>query len=324
MDDDLKETLKNTTHALAHHQIIKDANAAAAPSSVSNSLAIFKSEQEKRPIYEGHLANRRGPPIAIYHTAFAQLKDSLQDLNKVVDPQELKRVDDTAKLILASTQIYRTEKEHATMVFSYLRSLLGIKLRENVTTTTGGENRAESDALVEQDLHDKTFGEKVATVGHLELKNELGVTGQCAVQNTLGLRKLLTNDKYKDICNTTCCPCIIISIAGPYIMFSGAICAGIFVAEAFTDFIYLGGTKEQIVTLSRIFAAVAHAFDTLKEYYHCLKLNPGPPNVNWLFPQPTYTTNRHLQEIPTILSQFDYEGREPDNYQYLQKRKENN
>ncbi|KAI0290183.1 hypothetical protein B0F90DRAFT_1921137 [Multifurca ochricompacta] len=242
MDDDLKETLKNvnltqlepllpllqvfphvekdrlhivvtTTHALAHHQIIKDANAAAAPSSVSNSLAIFKSEQEKRPIYEGHLANRRGPPIAIYHTAFAQLKDSLQDLNKVVDPQELKRVDDTAKLILASTQIYRTEKEHATMVFSYLRSLLGIKLRENVTTTTGGENRAESDALVEQDLHDKTFGEKVAT--------------------------------YKDICNTTCCLCIIISIAGPYIMFGGAICAGIFVAEAFMDFIYLGGPRSR-------------------------------------------------------------------------------
>ncbi|KAI0290182.1 hypothetical protein B0F90DRAFT_1942899 [Multifurca ochricompacta] len=224
-------------------------------------------------------------------------------------------MDDTAKLILASTQIYQTEKERATMVYPYICSILGIKLCESVTTTTGGENKAESDALVEQDLDDKTFGEKVATVGHLELKNELGVAGQCAVQNTLGLRKLLTNDKYKDICNTTCCPCIIRSIAGPYIMFGGAICAGIFVAEAFMDFIYLGGAKEQIVTLSWIFAAVAHALDMLKEYYHCLKLNPGPPNVNWLFPQPTYTTNRHLQEIPTILSQFDYEGREPDNYQ---------
>ncbi|KAI0291519.1 hypothetical protein B0F90DRAFT_1956242 [Multifurca ochricompacta] len=298
----------------AHHQIIKDANAAAAPSSVSNTPAIFKSEQQKHPIYDGRPANRRGPPITIYHTAFAQLKDSLQDLNKVVDPQEVKRVGDTAKLILASTEIYRTEKERATMVYPYIRSLLGVKLRESVATTTGGKIKAESDALVEQDLDDKTFGEKVATVGHLELKNELGVAGQCAVQNTLGLRKLLTNDKYKDIRNTTCCPCITISIAGPYIMFGGAICADIFVAEAFTDPIYLGGTKEQIVALSRIFAAVAHALDTLKEYYRCLKLNPGPPNVNRLFPQPTYTANRHPQEIPTILSRFNYEGREPDNY----------
>ena len=97
-------------------------------------------------------------------------------------------------------------------------------------------------------------------------------------------------------------------------MFGGAICADIFVAEAFTDFIYLGGTKERIVTLSRIFAAVAHAFDTLKEYYRCLKLNPGPPNVNRLFPQPTYTANEHPQEIPTILRRFNYKGREADNY----------
>ncbi|KAK2464093.1 hypothetical protein APHAL10511_003880 [Amanita phalloides] len=262
----------------AHHQIIKDAIAAAAPSSVSNSPTMFKLEQEKYPIYDGRLPNRKGPPIAIYHTAFAQLKDSLRDPNKVVDPQELQRVDDTAKLSLASTPIYKTEKERTSNIYPYICSLLGIQLRENVAMTTGGKKKAESDGLVEQDLDDKTFGEKVAIVGHVEAKNELGVAGQCGVQNMLGLRKFLTNDKYNDIRNTTCCPCIMISIAGPYIMFSGAIFADIFVAEAFTDYIYLGGTKEQILTLSRIFAAVAHALDTLKEYYRCLKLHPGPPN----------------------------------------------
>ncbi|KAK2460127.1 hypothetical protein APHAL10511_007806 [Amanita phalloides] len=298
-----------------HHQIIKDANAAAAPSSVSNSPAMFKSEQEKYPIYDGRLPNRNGPPIAIYHTAFAQLKDSLRDPNKVVDPQELQRVDDTAKLSLASTPIYKTEKERTSNVYPYICSLLGIQLHENVATTTDWKKKAESDGLVKQDLDDKTFSEKVAIVGHVEAKNELGVEGQCGVQNMLGLRKFLTNDKYNDIHNTTCCPCIMISITGPYIMFGGAIFADIFVAEAFTDPIYLGGTKEQIVTLSRIFAAVAHALDMLKEYYRCLKLNPGPPNMNRLFPQPTYTANGHPQEMPTILRQFNYEGREPDDYQ---------
>jgi hypothetical protein len=97
-------------------------------------------------------------------------------------------------------------------------------------------------------------------------------------------------------------------------MFGGAICADIFATETFTDFIYLGGTKEQIVTLSQIFAAVAHALDTLKEYYRCLKLNSGPPIVNRLFPQPTYNANGFPQEIPTILRRFDYEGREADDY----------
>jgi hypothetical protein len=176
---------------------LRHANAAAAPSSVSNNPAMLKSEQEKYPIYNGRPANRRGPPIAIYHTAFAQLKDSLQDLNKVVDPQELKRVDDTAKLILASAQIYRTEKERTSNVYPYICSLLWIKLCGNVATTTDGKKKAESDGLVEQDLDDKTLGETVAIVGHVEAKNEPGVAGQCGVQNTLGLRKFLANDKVR-------------------------------------------------------------------------------------------------------------------------------
>lgn len=158
---------------------------------------MFKSEQEKYPIYNGRPGNRRGPPIAIYHTAFAQLNDSLQDLNKVVDPQELKRVDDTAKLILASAQIYGTEKERTSNVYPYICSLLGITLRENVSTTTDGKKVAESDGLVEQDLDDKTLGKTVAIMGHLEAKNELGVAGQCGVQNTLGLRKFLANDEVR-------------------------------------------------------------------------------------------------------------------------------
>ena len=158
---------------------------------------MFKSEQEKYPVYNGRPANRRGPPIAIYHRAFAQLKDALQDLNKVVDPQEVKRVDDTAKLFLASTQIYKTEKDRTDNIYPYIRSLLGIELRENVVVATGGRKKAESDALVEQGLDDKTFGETVGIVSHLEAKNELGVAGQCGVQNALGLRKSLVNDKVR-------------------------------------------------------------------------------------------------------------------------------
>jgi hypothetical protein len=50
------------------------------------------------------------------------------------------------------------------------------------------------------------------------------------------------------------------------------------------------------VTLSRIFAAVAHAFDMLKEYHRCLKMNPGPPNVNRLFPIPPTSTRKRYQQ----------------------------
>ena len=95
----------------------------------------------------------------------------------MVDPQESKRVSDTAKLTLASAQIYRTEEERTSNVYPYVSSLLGIELCED-----------ERDSLVEQDLDDKTLGETVTIVGYV-------VAGHCGVQNPLGLRKLLANDK---------------------------------------------------------------------------------------------------------------------------------
>lgn len=95
---------------------------------------------------------------------------------------------------------------------------------------------------------------------------------------------------------------IIISVAGPYIMFGGAICADIFVAEAFTAFIYLSGAKERIITLSRIFAVVARAIAALKEYYRDLELKPGPFDLNWLFPQPTYSMYLGMCTCPIFSS----------------------
>ena len=164
-------------------------------SSISNNATLFKSQQEKYPIYNGRPANREGPPLAIYHTAFAQLTDTLQNPDKVVDVQEMKRVDDTAKLFLASTQIYQTEKERNDHVYPHIRNLLGIELRETVDSIIGGKKTSESNAVVEQVLDDKTLGNTIAIVSHEETKNELGVAGQCEVQNALGLRKILVNDK---------------------------------------------------------------------------------------------------------------------------------
>lgn len=58
----------------------------------------------------------------------------------------MKRVNDTARLYFASTQIYETEEEHTDHICPYICSLLGIKLRET-----------ENEALVKQVLDDETF-----------------------------------------------------------------------------------------------------------------------------------------------------------------------
>ncbi|KAF8635126.1 hypothetical protein AX17_004027 [Amanita inopinata Kibby_2008] len=288
-------------YMLAHRRLIHDAEGADAPSSVSNSAVKFKNEeQSNHPIYNGRPTRKKGPPLSIYHEAFAILQDVLQNLDTLVDSQEEMRMDNTAKLCLAATAIYSTEADRIAAVQPFIESVLEIK----------------RDGLALQGINDSDKKAEKAIVAHFEWKNELGLSGQCSLQNALSLRKRLIQSQYDQIRNTTCCPCITVSIAGPHISFGGAIFADIFVAEQFTDFIYLGGTKKRILTLPRIFAAVAGGIEILKQYYRTLELSPrSQPNLARLFPQPTYLPGHHIPS-PTLAfsGRFEYKGQKTGDY----------
>lgn len=176
------------TYTIAHRKLIQDAKSALAPSSVSNSATAFKKEQGDHPIYNGRPTEKKGPPLSIYHEAFAVVQDRLQDLDALVDPQEETRVDSTAKLCLAATDIYRNEASRLEAVRPFIESVLGICLKSNVTTINKGKMTTEADGLVLQDIEDNN---EKGVVSHFEWKNELGLSGQCGLQNALSLRKLL-------------------------------------------------------------------------------------------------------------------------------------
>ncbi|KAH9162832.1 hypothetical protein EDB89DRAFT_2234529 [Lactarius sanguifluus] len=296
----------------AHRKAIENANKAPPPSSVSKNVKIFKAEQVKRPIYNGRPAGRRGPPVTIYHKAFAELKDALRDLTKVVDKAEEQRVDDTAKLFIAATDIYETEAERCKAVIPLLERLLDIAFIEKPKL---GKD-FEPDAIVTQAIKDVTYGAMTAVIGYVEFKNEFGIGGDGGVQNALGLRKHLALEGYKEIRNACCCPCITVSVAGPYISIGGAILADVFTFESFTSYLYLGGqpyTQESIIGTARIFAAVAQAFLSLKRFYQDLELKDSP-HLYRLFPSPTYLADKIPQSKLTFSSRFEYEGRMSDDY----------
>ncbi|KAF5386995.1 hypothetical protein D9615_001578 [Tricholomella constricta] len=307
------ETVKNEERA--HRKAVEMAKTAPSPSSISKSPKLFKAEQADRPIYNGRPAGRRGPPVAIYHTAFAELKDALRDVTKVVDNAEDQRVDDTAKLSLVATDIYNLEDERSKAIIPYLKNLLGIDLIEKAKVKNG-KKEFESDAIATEAIEDVTYGEKEAIIGHVEFKNEFGIGGDGGVQNVLGLRKHLAQEEYNEVRNASCCPCITVTVAGPYISFGGAILADAFIVESFTDYIYLGrkpSAQEWIIHLARTFAAVAQAFLSLKRFYQDLKLKPAP-DLYRLFPSPTYFADRMPQTEMTFTARFNYEGRESDDY----------
>lgn len=159
------------------------------PSSVSRDPRLFNVEQAERPIYNWRPSGRKGPPVTIYHEAFAKLKSALRDLTKVVDGAEDKRLVNTAKLHLAATDIYDTEEERCNEVIPLLNRLLDIDLVEKRTVKIGNMMFT-PDAIAEEAIDG---AETKAVIAFVQFKNGFG--GDCGVQTALGLRKYLARDE---------------------------------------------------------------------------------------------------------------------------------
>ena len=101
--------------------------------------------------------------------------------------------------------------------------------------------------------------------------------------------------QYDEIRNVSCCPCIVISLAGPFLRISGAIFVEIFTVQTFTDYIYLGWNPfeiEQIKYVAKVFEAVARAVKSLRLYYYNLCVQKHP---KFRPPSPTYPSSSPLR-----------------------------
>ena len=101
--------------------------------------------------------------------------------------------------------------------------------------------------------------------------------------------------QYDEIRNVSCCPCIVISLAGPFLRISGAIFVEVFTVQTFTDYIYLGGNPfemEHIKYFAKVFEAVARAVNSLRLYYYNLCVQKHP---KFRPPSPTYPSSSPLR-----------------------------
>jgi hypothetical protein len=146
-------------------------------------------EHEKHPIYNGRPAELTGPPDSIYHKAFAQLKDALQNLDKVVDPLEVNRVTHTAKLCVASTDVDCSENQRVAAVFPFINNLLELGVQSSLNVNVKSDPQKTTEVVL-QDIEDVAYGKKKAIVAHVEMNNEqLGISGQFEVENVVSLRE---------------------------------------------------------------------------------------------------------------------------------------
>ncbi|KAG6374321.1 hypothetical protein JVT61DRAFT_4348 [Boletus reticuloceps] len=104
---------------------------------------------------------------------------------------------------------------------------------------------------------------------HIECRNELGLGGIPDFQGPLALLKHIAEPEYAAIRNNTCCPCIHVFIAGPYISFGGSILTDRYSYQPFTNYIYLGGLPltNHLYNTTRIFDVFQNALHKIRVKY---------------------------------------------------------
>ncbi|TFK16458.1 hypothetical protein FA15DRAFT_676673 [Coprinopsis marcescibilis] len=284
----------------------RDAAEAPPPSSLAKSAAAFLSEQGKRPIYNGRPITLEGPPIVIYERAFAAIKEQLDDIASM--SVEENTVPTVTELVSLAAEIYTTEGDRLAKTLPILERLLEVKLQPLVNAVDqAGCKIAESDAMATCQLSNSLDS---AIYLHGEWKLELGIGGEGSIQCPLTLRKQLCTPKYKTVRDASKCPCILITMAGPYISFAGFIFSDIYVIQPFTDYIALAGTpsgtRARIRHISKYFSIFKKGLLMLRSGYKRMDIvgsNSGI-SVARLLPHPSYKDDSRPPESLEFLRQY--------------------
>ncbi|KAI0315148.1 hypothetical protein OF83DRAFT_1062639 [Amylostereum chailletii] len=287
---------------------LKKTQRAPTPYTVSSSTVVFKNEQGNRPIYNGRLAERVGPSISLYNKTLATLKTDLNNWTTIVPtPDELEMVD---ALFAVAPDSYSKEDKRPTRMLPCISALLGVPLESEDEQS---ETRVTGVAFARQAVQGN---KKQAVLVYAQWKNEFATSGDAGIQVAHTYRKHICEYGYSDIRNVSSCPCILISIQGPYICFFGAVFAHAFIVQPVTEYIFLGQAEkdlgERITFVAQVFHAVSKAVKSLKEEYGRLSPSVVPFN-EFRLPRPTYVNAAtdlmcRLQTL-TLHDLFTFDGR---------------
>lgn len=127
--------------------------------------------------------------------------------------------------------------------------------------------------------------------------------------------------QYRDILKVSCCPCVIISIAGPYLQIAGAVFVEVFSTQIFTSYIHMGGPGDpfetkQVYYVAKVFTAVAQAVKSLQEtaYYLLPRSQNQPDFRHFRSPSPTHFPHAPFPGTLIFQGRYMYDGRDPETF----------
>ncbi|CAB4395380.1 unnamed protein product [Rhizophagus irregularis] len=207
-----------------------------------------------------------GPPVSLFHPVFGQFLIDYRNHSLSIPAERYMQVQDFCN---RAGQIYKNEGFRQKALRPFFTSLFDGIQPISIVTNNGS---IDDDVLLTDNV---VLGEKAIPI-LWEYKNEIGAGGKDpSIQGGCGYAKYWAQSQTIKIRNSSCCPSIILAIAGPWICVLGAVYLEKPVVEPLTDFILMLDRPEddgkRIDELTIFFESLRLAFRTLNNYYKNLR-----------------------------------------------------
>ena len=140
-----------------------------APSTAANVISLLHT-QRNEPIFITRPHSTRGPPITIYHSAFAEFRRNLKTRRDLGIPPEYYKI--VSSFLVTSCALYASERERRNALLPFLKLLLRQTIKSGQL-----EDGCSSDGISVTKVSLGSMG-IMALLLLWELKNEIG-TGGC-------------------------------------------------------------------------------------------------------------------------------------------------
>ncbi|KAK0199567.1 hypothetical protein DFS33DRAFT_1367992 [Desarmillaria ectypa] len=277
------------------------------PSRQAKSIDYKDHQSKKLPIFDGRYdvdnpQNTEGLPISLYNPVFSQFRTEFakEDL-----PVPKKVMLATVEVIDVSSAIYSGnrmgEKRRREALAPALSEAIGYSIERIVNS-----DNTDADGTI---LH-RVNGNSVALL-QSEIKDEIGTGGSDpSIQGGLSVRRFWAQTNRATYRDATCCPTLILAVAGPWMAVFGAVFTDKFIVEPLTDLIRvvnLSLNSPHYRRIARLFHVFGNCLTSLAKYWDTLVIPPVPvtsmehpryfPHVNSYTSNNSTTSFRYLRPI---------------------------
>ncbi|KAF9444365.1 hypothetical protein P691DRAFT_778309 [Macrolepiota fuliginosa MF-IS2] len=271
------------------------ANAAQKRRKPSDGEKLSESRSEQSPhhldaVYNGRPCTLLAPFVGIYHPDFASFTHIMASPPDQLEPKLThEELDWGTSLVSQSLLFYPTKADRMLGIQNILGHAVSPTMLSQTTLTLSTDRGSRT--IIPDGVLQVMSSAKLPMPCALitEVKNEIGEGGSDpAAQATCDYVAIYTSNGFKSLRDVSCCPTLLVGIAGPRMIISGAVFTDRPIVQELTDYITLGpcattanynsGLDRATYRAAQLLRALKEGFSVLSNYYQSgIHLSPQFP-----------------------------------------------